>query len=1256
MSDRKERATVRVAVRLRPMNNDEKKLGVTPVITASEEHKTISVMKGEDMSRSTYSFDNVFNGFASQKEVFQGTLFPMIQDVLKGYESTVFAYGQTGTGKTHTMEGDLSDPVRYGVIPRTTDAIFNALRKKKYKSYKVTCSYLEIYNEELSDLLAYPDSNTKIEILNKKSGTFCRGLTEKEVNSSEDVLNLMLKAVQSRKIGETKMNKQSSRSHCVFTVSVHITEEKENETFKYLGKLHMVDLAGSECAKNTQIGSRTSVTGSARERERLNINRSLLTLGRVISAVKDMSHGRKNIRVPYRDSKLTRILQEALGGRCRTLVIATVSPSETALSESLSTLNYAQTANGITNKPVASSYHHAHSSYNSPSTIMPDPTGAVEQWFELECKLKYMEAQIEEANLALSRKEMQQEMIIERAERSEQALQLLEVELHQTRERIDVVEEEFEMEKKKCEVLTDTLHKTEESLVQTTAKLEASRKTEGNLRERIGVLEEEFEMEKEKCEVLTDNLHRTEDALIKTSAILEASRKTEENLTSEAKMLIDTIKESLQEGDELYQLLLDSRHSEIYRREATQDFHGAAASILEDISSKIDTLGSAEEAYRKKLVANSTEDHNEDTESLKASFKALKDINVCVKNLSKNIKELATGSNGVLPTVISLIGVFEEKVKGSETLINKEEEVLASSILASSKKVSQYQKEVIKMDAKFHQTSDELCSAIEHHGTESNEKIGTMVSELIQAISAVSDLNRKTREDLSVLLKNIQTASLNTMDHIERQASEQHSKTEDALESFVDGMKQHEVLKTELNDQSSFVSTEGKSQLELLASQAAMLSTQKKIFAEAKEMQKKMQEDLVSRVLNGMQQMLSSEMMFLWQENEARYDALKTDNGKMIDLNSTIESSTNVILDQVKDRSDSLLGHAEKLHKMDKNVYDEMEEANTTVLEIKEEAHQHQLLLSDTSTQTNEKIKDLTNLEPPVTEAMDKLEEDSETVTMYVQDSLLNTFDRGIQNLMSQESSQIDILSKGMVPTIHQDFDDMLCKRGEVRQVLSTRWKEIHDRIASGKDEVKGIIEAQCDQTDQLHKSVTSQCSNFSSSNMVPRKAEIDARHAEALEHAENHYEMTSGHLTVMQSLVNQTEQDINDYTNDVIHMDQKVPELQQRAEIKLNEKLSSTEPAEDIIVAVDQGKLTPKIIPFHRVGENKLRENINEEYAEKSGNMKQNLRSHLATSRLKSPNDVFSSDVVFFSPKDSREDDDVLIEQSFSPQYRDRE
>jgi kinesin family protein 11 len=433
-----EQSGIQVVVRLRPMSDRELKGNTLPVVTASTEKREVTVIKGTGARtlRNTFAFDNVFTSFSTQQEVFDQTLAPVISDVLGGYESTVFAYGQTGTGKTHTMEGTIHDADERGVIPRAAFDVFRRLADESYVEHAVSASFLEIYNEELCDLLldVDPDDIAAAKAREKQQalrlvedpstakrkgrGMYVMNLTEETVKRPEDVLALMQRASTRRQVGETKMNKQSSRSHCVFTLRVDSKRRMpDGSVMECAGKLHMVDLAGSECAKSAGGDS----LDPSRERERKNINQSLLTLGRVITLLKAGGKA-KGERIPYRDSKLTRLLQESLGGRCKTCVIATVSPSSMAVDETLSTLQYAQSAHGIINKPTASSMLKVNvDGHARPATAGGNAGNgsSTQDWSEMECRMQYLEAQAEEAAAALARKHAEQSSLIDRAERAE---------------------------------------------------------------------------------------------------------------------------------------------------------------------------------------------------------------------------------------------------------------------------------------------------------------------------------------------------------------------------------------------------------------------------------------------------------------------------------------------------------------------------------------------------------------------------------------------------------------------------------------------------------------------------------------------------------------------------------------------------------------------------------------------------------------------------------------------------------------------
>ncbi|CAH8566433.1 unnamed protein product [Schistosoma guineensis] len=347
MSTRECQQNIRVAVRCRPINKQELEKAVRSCVECSREKVTV---RDKSMSK-VFTFDHVFNQYSKQIDVYKSMVAPMIEEIILGYNCTIFAYGQTGSGKTFTMTGERSDKLRYewetdplaGIIPRALSHLFETLQSNG-SDFSVRVSFLEVYNEELFDLLSASEDVTRLTIyddVNRKGSVIVKGLREVVVLDKDDVYSVIERGIARRQTACTLLNAQSSRSHSIFTVTVHIKEINAitSEELLRIGKLHLVDLAGSE-----NVGRSGAVEKRAREAG--SINQSLLTLGRVItSLVEHAPH------IPYRESKLTRLLQDSLGGRTKTSIIATISPAMTSLEETLSTLDYAHRAKNIENRP-----------------------------------------------------------------------------------------------------------------------------------------------------------------------------------------------------------------------------------------------------------------------------------------------------------------------------------------------------------------------------------------------------------------------------------------------------------------------------------------------------------------------------------------------------------------------------------------------------------------------------------------------------------------------------------------------------------------------------------------------------------------------------------------------------------------------------------------------------------------------------------------------------------------------------------------
>ena len=351
----------KVAIRVRPPLSREidSTFGFSPIVEVFE-NKQVCIVEymgaaSNDMEREEdihqnpslvipheFTFDCVYDMDATQEEVYDNTAKPAVEAVMDGYNATLLAYGQTGTGKTYTMEGfsyEANSPSR-GILPRALEDVFKFIQSDSGAKFNVRVSYLQIYNEVISDLLKNDRSSLLIRE-EKRKGVFVEGLSEWIVRNPNEISSLMLKGQESRAIACTRMNDLSSRSHAVFIINVEQVFETEFGTEMKVGKLNIVDLAGSE---------RVRVTGATGKRleESKKINQSLSALGNVISALTD---SRARTHIPYRDSKLTRLLEDSLGGNCKTCMMAMISPAFEAFGESLSTLKFANRAKNIKNSP-----------------------------------------------------------------------------------------------------------------------------------------------------------------------------------------------------------------------------------------------------------------------------------------------------------------------------------------------------------------------------------------------------------------------------------------------------------------------------------------------------------------------------------------------------------------------------------------------------------------------------------------------------------------------------------------------------------------------------------------------------------------------------------------------------------------------------------------------------------------------------------------------------------------------------------------
>ena len=1139
----------------------------------------------------SYAFDKVFTAFSTQEEVFEETLRPIFGDVLNGFESTIFAYGQTGTGKSYTMEGDLSKDEMHGVIPRSAAAIFTSLKQgKEYTEHCVRCTYLEIYNEELADLLLPGDTdndnkkNNKLEIImGGKNGPYCRGLSEKVVESPEDVLELMKTAHQHRQIGETKMNKSSSRSHCIFTLKVKAKKDLKDGSgeLEFNGKLHLVDLAGSECAKTAAL-VKSGSSESTRERERMNINRSLLTLGRVLSMLKERSENSKkaNLRIPYRDSKLTRILQESLGGRCKTIIIATLSPSVTAIEESISTLNYAQSANGIVNKPIATSKlslksvaktYMALSALKSASSKSAELSAhenfsSPDDWNELEIRLQYMQVQVEEAQGALARKHVLQTEAEEKAEAGEKAMLVKEELFEKQHSHIGSLESSLE---KQGNELKDTKGELAATLLLLTAQTARAEKAElkcQNLEEKLesaeSIIQELEQNLKEEIGMKEDALMRLTDTSIelkKTRAVLSDTQQTESSLTSEAGILLSTLMKSLVDGDSLHTLLLAHRDEEIDRRCETRKFAESQYECLDgtlaclvSLSEKAVTLcGSLQEGAEN----NDAKEH----ESISQTEELFKLMSAELNDIITTMRDQLTGNEGVVTVLdTSTSEAVTGLEKASDIVIDAEDGLTqAFGFLRAS--LAEHSARIGEMWNVHDAHSDTALSSIQNNVKDITNKLIYMADSTNKSIVAAQKKQKEHRELQSAQITQWESSSLETSENISNTSQICCESVTSSLDTFKVEMHNHDDIDKLLAGQRSLLASSGDAHKVSINQQRRNLNEQRESYIDDKKKLNSMSEAFVKNLMVGVQSLVDEQTKLLRDENSRHFDFCIEKNELMTERNGTCAQSATSIIEEISSVNSSLIEKGKSVKRNDLIAAETMESARKTLDDLKDTSRSHSTATSEFARKVEDSIKELSALDLEADSIVSKLSGDKKDCVDQLNQSLLTKTEDTIHLLASTGRDLANYGSSVIVPECSAALDGVEMPRASKIHNFKSTHQEIKEGLESCQKEIGRIAEEQCAKTVEIRTYVRAKQDYHTDSIGKVRKAELDTYRENLTTHSREYQTTTTGSLSGCSHSLESVKIEMEDFILKTIKAREDVNPVEERKEFEYEEKFSAT-------------------------------------------------------------------------------------------------
>uniref|UniRef100_A0A8C5MCL8 Kinesin-like protein n=1 Tax=Leptobrachium leishanense TaxID=445787 RepID=A0A8C5MCL8_9ANUR len=725
--------SIKVMCRFRPLNDSE--------VTRGD--KYVAKFQGEEtviVSSKPYAFDRVFQSNTSQEQVYNACAKAIVKDVLEGYNGTIFAYGQTSSGKTHTMEGKLHDLDGMGIIPRIVQDIFNYIYSMDENlEFHIKVSYFEIYLDKIRDLLDVSKTNLSVHE-DKNRVPYVKGCTERFVCSPEEVMDTIDEGKSNRHVAVTNMNEHSSRSHSIFLINVK--QENTQTEQKLSGKLYLVDLAGSE--KVSKTGAEGALLDEAK-----NINKSLSSLGNVISALAE-----GNVYIPYRDSKMTRILQDSLGGNCRTTIVICCSPSSYNESETKSTLLFGQRAKTIKN------------------TVCVNVELTAEQW-----KKKYEKEK-------------------EKTKTLRSTIQWLEQELSRWRKGESVpVEEQFDKEKANLDAfVVDNIVSNDKPAVTLAANFTDAehRKCE----EEVAKLYKQLDDKDEEINQQSQLVEKLKQQMLDQEEFLASTRRDQDNMQAELNRLQAENDASKEEVKEVLQALEELAVNYDQKSQEVEDKAKEYEMIIDELSQKSTILSSLDSELQK-LKEMTNHQKKRATEMMTSLLKDLAEIGIAVG--SNDVKQPEV--SGMIDEEFTVARLYISKMKSEVKTMVKRCKQLESTQGESNKKMEENDQElaacqllISQHEAKI-KSLTEYVQNVEQKKRQMEESVDSLNEELVK-LRAQEKVHEMEKEHLN----KVQTA--NEVKHAVEQQIQSHRETHHKqLNSLRDEIDAKEKLITELQDQ-----------------------------------------------------------------------------------------------------------------------------------------------------------------------------------------------------------------------------------------------------------------------------------------------------------------------------------------------------------------------------------------------------------------------------------------------------------------------
>ena len=820
----------------------------------------------------------------------------------------------------------------------------------------------------------------------------------------------------------------------------------------------------------------------------------------------------------YSDSKLTRILQESLGGRCKTLIIATLSPSVTAVEESMSTLSYAQEANGIVNKPISSSYlslSSSSASCNIETAGSSDPN-SVEHWQEMECRLEYMQTQVEEAKAALARKHMQQQELVERAEKAELAANKFENELF-------------------------------------TAKSEVTQ------------LKETVVKEKEEKESLKSSLKQTEVVLQKTNAILQATQNTEVCLTSEAKAILNSLEESINDGNDLYTLLSKAREEDVKKRNATKMLNAAMESTLNKIKNQMDNIIQNHQDYQQTINKNISQSKVDEDEFFSSQSVWLQERNKSIHSLCKEIHSRSQDDCGIKPSLTRLSNSTSVQIGETLDLLSEAKNALRDAIEVTKGQVNTLSQNIREGNSDYLKKFENVLRLFETNVGSLKTRLGEMSSAVGEGIDEILNATSLSRKELRFALANIENTLQHNLAATVKLTCDQSQTMRKNLGDFREGNDHLGEARSLLEEQKAFMVEHESTHSKEVERLKSIISTQRVMLEQTYTDQRQLQEQFLSNAFTRMQKLLQEEMTTIYDFTEKQKMSLESSCGDISSQNENVNLSAGAIFSSLKQNNEKLTVNLAVVEANEKRLEEAVDNTIHGFTTIEKLARDGKSTIEKHVANSLNHVQTLYTQEAKMKEIHNAVLKNECSIQRAIDDNLFAQTTSDLSEMKTEGSKHINHVNDTAASIIDSTIQKIEGPQVQISTNLVSHLESMKNGIQKAVLGINPIIDGQLKKVQDINESLIEHEEQFKQANNTYKNETMNKNQSIVTSTHELNANTTTCTVSC-KTFVSNAKSTVVDFSQNQIKAEEDVDPLAERKSLEYSDHFTST-PADDIII-----------------------------------------------------------------------------------------